>query len=130
MRGSTEAGHPSLLCVGSKGLLAVVSSIVLGLEILRSPITTSLADCHCGGGGSVCVLCIVHCGRKNTRISPAVHPFQEDHSTPCGTQLWVIYVECEYPNFFTEHAPSCHQGNMPTNLARIEIRTGYLRNTK
>ena len=44
---------------------------------------------------------------------------------PCGTH-WVIYVECKYPVDLPEHAPSCHQGNMPTKPARIRNRTGDL----
>ena len=67
-------------------------------------------------------LCFVHYGEvDHPEFTPAFYSL----SARILISLWYIkkkyvefeYVECEYPYFLPERAPSCHQGNMPTNLA-------------
>ena len=74
----------------------------------------------------------VYCPLRGGRI-PGFHrqsiPFRKTTQLPVAhTRLFMWKVNTKFD--FPEHAPSCHQGSMPLNLSRIEIRTGDLRNTK
>jgi len=68
----------------------------------------------------------VYCPLRGGRI-PGFHrqsiPFRKTTQLPVAhTRLFTWKVNTKFD--FPEHAPSCHQGNMPSNLSRIEIRTG------